>query len=128
MKFMRFFINYSLPFPVLNMINKKNPIRSFTNIEHLKEIILNLINKDIHRGEIVNISSSNHDIISLLEFFSQNNIPIRIFKLRINYFMAKLFLKIPIFKKFIYPLLLNHKVKSSFDNKTTFFYKNASAK
>ena len=69
---------------------------------------------------IVNLASEDHDILSLIKFFTPNNRNIKFVKLRVPYLTAKIILKIPVLKNFLSPLLLNHKVKSNLKKKNNF--------
>ena len=116
LKFISLFAKNSLPFPVLYIGRNKLPIRSFTNMIHLNKIIYDLLKNGKFEGEIINISTYDYTILSLLNYFNCKNFPVKIIKIKINYFLARMFLKIPIIKKILFPFLLNHKVESSYRN------------
>ena len=110
LSFIRFFVKYSIPFPIIYVGNNNLAIRSFVSLKYLISLIKEIIRKDIFSAEIVNVSSEDHNILSLLRIFSHKKNRIFYFSFRINIFFAKLILRIPIIKNFFAPLLLNLKL------------------
>lgn len=110
LKYIRFFANNSIPFPVFSIENDPIPLRNFVVIEDLNRYIIQCLTNDSLFGKIHNVSTKNYSVKELIKFFTAIKSKNAFFHLKLNRNFVKILLKIPIFKSYLSPLVLNHKL------------------
>ena len=110
LKFIRFFANNSIPFPVFSIENDPLPLRNFIIMEDLHLYIIKSLTKESLYGKIHNVSTKNYSIKELIKFFTPIKSKTCFFHIKLNRNFAEILLKIPILKCYLSPLILNHKL------------------
>ena len=117
LRLLSLFSKFSLPFPLLSLVDNHIPTRSFAKPNFICWFISKILEGSISSGEIYNISSKDFTVESLLNYFCEKkNKPI-IFNLKINKLLLVILINSPLFSNFFRPLLLNHIVNKNKFNK-----------